>query len=36
MAHLNLLVDRLAGHTPPHFDDVMADLRVEYAARIDN
>ncbi|MEU7767436.1 SRPBCC family protein [Nocardia sp. NPDC049190] len=33
-AHLNLLVDRLADRTPPHFDDVMTDLRVEYAARI--
>lgn len=35
-AHLNLLADRLADRTPPHFDDVMAELRIEYAARIGN
>ncbi|MFJ4655218.1 SRPBCC family protein [Nocardia sp. NPDC088792] len=33
-AHLDLLADRLAGRTPPHFDDTMTDLRLRYAARL--
>ncbi|MCX4092960.1 SRPBCC family protein [Nocardia sp. alder85J] len=33
-AHLDLLADRLAGRTPPYFDDAMAELRDRYAARL--
>ncbi len=35
-AHLDLLADRLAERTPPHFDTAMARLRAEYATRINN